>query len=825
MSSLDFTRLEQTPYQYTRARLAEEKSVVYNYQDQNFLAQTKVEDDVHNIDLDDNNTTQNTIEIASAVLVEDYLNDDESTDVESDTSRETVAEDVIPSDQDEEEAQTAVEEPKVEPQPEPKVEPKPEPKVEPKPEPKVEPQPEPKVEPQPEPEPIPAQQIIAETEEPPAILSLAELKDADNKILEQQVRKMDNPDAMYALAVRYINGSNGLNRNIKAGTKLLEQAVAKKHLRSEFMLGSILLNTKNKAQRKKGADYIFHAANNELSEAYGTAGQFYLEGTYTKQNTTKGVELLTQAANNGDTKAQYVLGINYLRGTNGLTKAPAKAMNLLTAASKRNASAMYELAKIYEGDVFEEVKANQQKKEDLYLAAARGGCTDANKMAGLILLSRGNSSKEALKFLEPYANKGDKEIDSALFKYYLKINDTKNIAKFIIYADAATQAKFPLEMGLMYESGNGVKRDYKKAEEYYRKAIAEDKTEAYCHLGRLFLDGKGMKRDLRAAVGQFTRGAEAGELSCMGELATIKLTQHNYENFNEAFAMLNKIKANHNNDSYVNAMLGAMYIYGVGTPANEQQGLRLLNQSSNKLAKILIAIHGKQRSKLKEQMCREPVLAGALGILDNNRTYLAYAAFNDPFFIGELKNTGSSTLYDDMYLSAVKACSNVRLNLLHDANVRFRKPDEHTVVPEELYRLGMIYFSGHGVSKNFVKAFTFMQNASNAGYKKAFNNLGVFYLLGIGTTQNGKSAFESFNKGVAIGDSLASLNAGAVRKGGIGIKNDHNKAMDQLTSAASKGNRTAGLHLLLSYDQGIGNKQSNEHAFRAFATLLAYSKD
>jgi TPR repeat protein len=65
-------------------------------------------------------------------------------------------------------------------------------------------------------------------------------------------------------------------------------------------------------------------------------------------------------------------------------------------------------------------------------------------------------------------------------------------------------------LGLMYYMGRGVKRDYKLALEWHRKAALQGKADAQYVIGAMYYTGNAVPQDQQAAVQWFRRAAEQG---------------------------------------------------------------------------------------------------------------------------------------------------------------------------------------------------------------------------------------------------------------------------------------------------------------------------
>ncbi|MBR4255074.1 MAG: SEL1-like repeat protein [Lentisphaeria bacterium] len=107
-----------------------------------------------------------------------------------------------------------------------------------------------------------------------------------------------------------------------------------------------------------------------------------------------------------------------------------------------------------------------------------------------------------------YAEKGDPEA-----QYYLGLNCEKenNMAEAAQwYAKAAEQddldAQFKL--GVCYENGTGVPRDYREAVKWYRKAAEKGIVEAQLALGACYENGRGLPPNCKEAVNWYRKAAD-----------------------------------------------------------------------------------------------------------------------------------------------------------------------------------------------------------------------------------------------------------------------------------------------------------------------------
>ena len=70
-------------------------------------------------------------------------------------------------------------------------------------------------------------------------------------------------------------------------------------------------------------------------------------------------------------------------------------------------------------------------------------------------------------------------------------------------------------LGLMYDSGRGVRQDYTKAVQWYRKAAEQGQAEAQYNLGVMYEEGQGVSTNRKVAKEWFGKACDNGkQLGC-----------------------------------------------------------------------------------------------------------------------------------------------------------------------------------------------------------------------------------------------------------------------------------------------------------------------
>ena len=76
------------------------------------------------------------------------------------------------------------------------------------------------------------------------------------------------------------------------------------------------------------------------------------------------------------------------------------------------------------------------------------------------------------------------------------------------------------------------------------------------------------------------------------------------------------------------------------------------------------------------------------------------------------------------------------------------------------FAMGVLYYEGHGVSKNLDEALAWFRKAANSGHPTAMFNLGVAYWEGRGLSQNFAQAVDWWERAAESGDVTSQYNLG-----------------------------------------------------------------
>ncbi|WP_159436571.1 SEL1-like repeat protein [Pseudovibrio sp. Tun.PSC04-5.I4] len=119
-------------------------------------------------------------------------------------------------------------------------------------------------------------------------------------------------------------------------------------------------------------------------------------------------------------------------------------------------------------------------------------------------------------------------------------------------------------------------------------------------------------------------------------------------------------------------------------------------------------------------------------------------------------------------------------------------------------RIGSMFEGGHGVAQNYAKAAEYYQSAIKSGYAVASADIAYLYERGFGFEEDLLKAKELYETANGVGSSFAAFRLGLLYYYGSGVEPDYPKALGYFLSAARDGNDAAYPYLGLTYHYGYG---------------------
>lgn len=233
----------------------------------------------------------------------------------------------------------------------------------------------------------------------------------------------------------------------------------------------------------------------------------------------KAIDIAKPLAEAGNSDAQFLLGFAHETGR-GLEQSREQALSYYRkAAENKHKDAIYRLSYILLASEKEEER--DQARQELEKAAK-----DDPAVAGRILgeaylrglLTEKPDGEKALVWWKRAAEAGDVTALLTIARFYegtYGLPDMKDIKQSLEYYAKAAElgdAGAMSALGSRYLSGDEKFRDEKKGRVWLKKAIDEKEYTAYLALGDF---EEFIKKDLKAALAEYERGKDAGQVDCI----------------------------------------------------------------------------------------------------------------------------------------------------------------------------------------------------------------------------------------------------------------------------------------------------------------------
>ncbi|MEI8087488.1 MAG: tetratricopeptide repeat protein, partial [Paludibacter sp.] len=152
-------------------------------------------------------------------------------------------------------------------------------------------------------------------------------------------------------------------------------------------------------------------------------------------------------------------------------------------------------------------------------------------------------------------------------------------------------------------------------------------------------------------------------------------------------------------------------------------------------------------------------------------------------------------------------------------DTRLRKIAFGTVVkavkagtPEAMHLMGMAYYTGMSVNRDFDLARRWFEAANRKGYLKSAYNLAMMYRLGIGVKQDFGKAYQYLCRAGEEGQPQAVYGRGYMHYKGLGCTQSYDSAMTYFKAAADKGHGYSMFMMGLCYRNGYGVERNSGEA-------------
>jgi TPR repeat protein len=367
-------------------------------------------------------------------------------------------------------------------------------------------------------------------------------------------------------------------------------------------------------------------------------------------------------------------------------------------------------------------------------------------------------------------------------------------------------------LGLLYETGQGVEQSYERAVEYYDQAaqLGHD-TKAQYNLGRMYANGFGVQQDLTKAKELFSKAVAGGN----------KLAVRGFQWVDDEERRLAALDSN------------AIVCSLCGLPETETRNFsktkcpckstQYCNTTCQKKhwkehrneCKRLIAEIKRQKKMKKEAMATTQVQkeVGERKEEEDKTTTPKKKKEEEeegdecPICLEELPK-------DPTTFTRFTCCGNgIHTHCFKDMEsmkmagtcpfCRAPRPSSHEEVVAQtrphvkkkkawaLVVMGQAYRLGEGVKQSYEMTTRLFEQAAQQGYATAMSNLAFMYCHGEGVEQSYEKAFEYYEQAADLGLAEAQYNLGVLYYNGQGVEKDTSKGREWITKAAAQGDETA----------------------------------
>ncbi len=348
-------------------------------------------------------------------------------------------------------------------------------------------------------------------------------------------------------------------------------------------------------------------------------------------------------------------------------------------------------------------------------------------------------------------------------------------------------------LGIWYEKGIGTEQNYNLALDWIHKSAEQDYVSAFANLGRLYYSGRGIKRDLGKSIYYWTQGANLDEPVCQFRLAYFFFIGEGVEKDTaKAFSLFHKAASHKFSPALFE--LYRCHINGWGTSKDEKAALKAL----------------KEAVKLKHpKSCYILATYYYSGELVDKNERKAFSLIK---VSAELGYCQAQEKLGEIYRKGV--CGKDESPKLA-FKWYYKAAGQGSV--SAIFYIGYFYANGYGVKKDANLAFEWYSRAAKGNSPAALNNLAFCYEYGKGTTVDLKKAMLYYEKAAKLGSTTAQKNLAICYKNGTGVDANSQKVFYWTLEAAKRSDLKSQKTIALYYLKGYGTDRSNEKSLIWYA--------
>ena len=129
-----------------------------------------------------------------------------------------------------------------------------------------------------------------------------------------------------------------------------------------------------------------------------------------------------------------------------------------------------------------------------------------------------NNFENTIKICTPLAQNGDAWSQEILGGIYYDNDNFKEALKWSKKSAMQGFAPAQLRLGLMYELGQGILKDYKQAVNWYRKSAEQGNRASQNNMGFMYEIGRGVLKNYKVSASWYQKAADAGSATAQVNL-------------------------------------------------------------------------------------------------------------------------------------------------------------------------------------------------------------------------------------------------------------------------------------------------------------------
>lgn len=609
-------------------------------------------------------------------------------------------------------------------------------------------------------------------------------KEALFKIVKMQAEKGELK--AYPMLAEYYAVGYGCEANMKEAANWWIKGAHEGEPSCQYNLGIIYLNSSNGEEDTKRAFELLEASGNQnFPEALFVMGGFYLSGTHVTKDISKGAEFYLKSAKLGLAEAQYMVGCLYIKGE-GLDKSVEEAMKWFNEAAQRGHQKAMQVVESYKNDntCFDKLDIlDDSDCANAVIQMADKGDPIMQFRAGLIYEGGHGVEVDFKKALDYYlkaANNGHIESNYNIAIMYTRsrIDMKEDIETAIKYFTIASDNGFEassLALALIYITGYKVEEDITKGTKLLKKISKTNETaKKLLEIYDTCDDSDEVKKEFTKYLNTIVRGKNSDEISSNSkinfkkeaELDAIKETSSGLKEFDiQSFINM------HNNLNIVRNNLEA---YAEYASTSSQEDIKWFIDYLWMFGQTYFALTGNYSSTIsyclsameENKNCEE--ISPGLILTEYNLfkkiiDYLYNHAYGNDYYLNDLsyynyyqfnmKDVYQAIMYEELDDQKSEECyqraleKDLPLAHYYYALKCYKKENYNNIIhhlenitsefnPLTYPILSKLYKHGHGVEKDFTRAYNICVDGANIGNLECLTLLGDFYMEGTDVPQD-----------------------------------------------------------------------------------------